>query len=70
MKVADYIRVFEIMQQVKPDMVDPVAGADHDVIYLDINNEDLDPESELGKEFQALGPYYSSSEYECWILFA
>jgi hypothetical protein len=62
-------RVFEIVSASRADPDDdcPIAAADHDVVYLNINGKDVPVDSVTGKELDALGAFYDESD-DVWIL--
>jgi hypothetical protein len=49
-------------------MDDPIAGASHDVVYLDAGGE-IDPESDIGKALTEAGAFYAD-EYDSWVVWA
>lgn len=66
--ISTWLKILATIEKHNPNVGNPIAGAGHDVIWLNLNACQLDPESEDGKAFAKLGPYYDDENE--WSLYA
>lgn len=65
MKIDKWIELFEIIAQVKGTREgDPIIAAEHDVVYLSLNLDDVAEDSALAVRFKE--EFNLSVEYDCW----
>lgn len=46
-----------------------IAGADHDVIFLNLSEDDVTEDSEDGKVLEQAGASLSRDDYDCWVIY-
>ncbi len=66
MNIENLIKTLEICKVVCPH--EPFICAEHDEIYLPINQEDLKPFSHLKTRLEELGAFYSE-EQDCYMVY-
>lgn len=56
------IKIFEEL-----GLIDLIAGAEHDTVYIGIDSEAVDPNSDLAQKLDEIGCYYDD-DVDCWYI--
>lgn len=66
--LSDLKQMIEIIEEEVGNIDSIFLSADHEIIFLGIDEIDIKADSEAGKKLDDLGAFFSS-EYDCWAIF-
>ena len=69
--MSDINALFEmlsVIKKIKGLTENAINAAEHDIIYFNLDTNDIHPESGVGKQLDKLG-FHIDSDVKCWALF-